>query len=352
MEHLAMGLILLLLGGACGGSFGLPSKFVSKETPWENLWAPFFLFATLFLPIICGPILAPGIGKLYMELGIAGIFVPILFGVLWGLGSVTLGLSFALIGLSLAYALNYGGQLIFGSLGPLLIHQPEKIAEASGIATIVGVLVCLGGVIICSWAGILKSRGQNRAAGSSENAATAAQTAKKMAVSLGMFVAFLSGAFCACWSIGASFGGNITDTYAAIPFEVSGWRNSIPVTALILFGGSFSACGFCAFKLFKNKTWSSFKRPDIARTLFIALFMAILHDSAVLFFGLGAPHLGDLGFAVGYPIFISFAIIIGNMNGFLTGEWRGAGTRAVMWILAGIAILIAGVSVLGYASTF
>ena len=41
------------------------------------------------------------------------------------------------------------------------------------------------------------------------------------------------------------------------------------------------------------------------------------------------------------------AIIVGNVNGFLTGEWKGASRRSVQWIAVGIMILIVGVSVLG-----
>ena len=41
------GFILIVIGALCGGSFGLPSKFVRKGTPWETLWGPFFFFATV-----------------------------------------------------------------------------------------------------------------------------------------------------------------------------------------------------------------------------------------------------------------------------------------------------------------
>jgi hypothetical protein len=53
-----------------------------------------------------------------------------------------------------------------------------------------------------------------------------------------------------------------------------------------------------------------------------------------------------LGVAIGYAVFMSLAIVVGNINGFLTGEWRGASGRSVRWIVTGIAILVFGVSVL------
>lgn len=49
------GLLLIILGALCGGSFGLPSKFVRKDTPWETLWGPFFFFATIVLPLLASP---------------------------------------------------------------------------------------------------------------------------------------------------------------------------------------------------------------------------------------------------------------------------------------------------------
>ncbi len=44
-----LGFLFLFLGAACGGSFGLPSKFARKDTPWEVLWGPFFFFVTILL---------------------------------------------------------------------------------------------------------------------------------------------------------------------------------------------------------------------------------------------------------------------------------------------------------------
>ena len=89
-----------------------------------------------------------------------------------------------------------------------------------------------------------------------------------------------------------------------------------------------------------------FSKPGISRVLLIALAMACLHDGAILLYGVGASKLGAIGAAIGYAIFMSFAIIVGNVNGFLTGEWKGAGKKSVNWIIAGIIVLMLGVSVL------
>ena len=339
MTELIIGFAILLFGAMCGGSFGLPSKFVSKNLPWENLWGPFFFFATLLLPLVAGPVLIKGLFGIYQSVGMTGLLLPFVFGILWGLGSMTLGLSFAFIGLSLAYAINYGGQIIVGFLAPTLIHSPSTFATKSGQVILLGVAVCLVGVVLCGRAGILKV--------AQECGLPSPQGNKKNGLP-GLMLALASGALCACWAIAFSYAGAIGKVAEGAPYAITDWRNSLPATFLILFGGFFSSCAYCVFKLCKNRTWSHFKSPGAGAALVIALVMAILHDAAVGLFGFGASKLGELGVSVGYTVFMAFAIIVGNLNGFLTGEWRNAGKPAIRWICAGIAVLVVAVCILGY----
>ena len=341
MFDLVVGFAILLLGAVCGGSFGLPSKFVSKDLAWENLWGPFFLFATLLLPLIAGPYLVPGLLGIYSKAGLTALILPLAFGFLWGLGSMTLGLSFAFIGLSLAYAINYGGQIIVGSIGPMLIHTPEKFQTASGQVILAGVCVCLIGVVLCGRAGMLK------AANEENNAPPSDTTNPKKSMLPGLVLALVSGVLCACYAVAFSFAGKINETTGAVPYEISDWRNSLPATFLIVFGGFFSSCLYCAMKLIRNDTWKHFLSLRAGWAILIALVMAMLHDAALGLFGFGVSKLGGLGVSVGYTVFMAFAIIVGNFNGFLMGEWKKAGKAAIRWIGAGIAVLVIAVCILG-----
>lgn len=332
-----LGFGFILLGAMCGGSFGLPSKFAPKDTPWEVLWGPFFLFVTVLIPVLLFPFIADGLFATCGEAGFDIIIWPIAFGFLWGLGSMTLGLSFAFIGLSLAYAINYGGQIILGSMGPLLIHTPEELAKTHGFVIMAGVAICLVGIVICGKAAILKSKSMEAEDSDKKRGGT---TMLK-----GLIVAFLSGLLCACYSIAFSYGGKVMEV-SQNSFSNAAWQSTFVVTALVLWGGAVSSLAYCSFKLTKNRTWGQLARPTIAKVLVAALVMALLHDGAILFWGLGASRLGALGVGVGYAIFMSFAIIVGNVNGFLTGEWKKASRQSVRWIAAGIAMLIIGVSVL------
>lgn len=334
-----LGFLFLFLGAACGGSFGLPSKFARKDTPWEVLWGPFFFFVTVLLPIVVGPVLVDDFFGVYAQVEWAKLVPVLIFGFLWGLGSMTLGLSFAFIGLSLAYALNYGAQIITGSLLPMAIFNPKDIGTQHGAVILAGVAICLLGVVVAARAAMLKEASLKKDAANAETGG-----AKKPKMLIGVFIGVVSGVLCACWAVASGYAGPVAAAAKAAgnPPVAVAWA----VTCLILWGGVLSACGYCVYKLTKNGTWGHLFRPGIGLTLFLALAMALLHDAAVFFFALGWERLGSLGVPVGYPAFMSFAIIIGNLHGFRTGEWKGASRKSVQWMVAAIVVLILGVVVL------
>lgn len=333
------GFMLIILGALCGGSFGLPSKFVRKGTPWETLWGPFFFFATVLLPLLAGPALVENLFGICGSLTPGQWAGPVAFGFLWGLGSMTLGLSFAFVGLSLAYAINYGVQIAFGTIVPALIFTPGVFGTAKGAVMLGGAAVCILGVVVSGKAALLKERG-------GESGTT--QAPRKLGK--GITVAVLSGVLCACYALAFGFGGDVMKQASAAPFDNPSWRASFAVTALALWGGSLSACGYCARQLTVNKTWGTLVRPGILPVYLIAFVMALLHDGAIACFGVGCPMLGSLGVSVGYAIFMSLAIFTGTVNGFLTGEWRGAHARAVCGIRLALAVLVIGVCLLAYAN--
>ena len=339
---LTVGFICLLLGAVCGGSFGLPSKYVRKETPWENLWGPFFFFVTIAMPVLLGPVLVKDFCALFAGAGLGVLIMPLVFGLLWGAGSMTLGMSFAFIGLSLAYSLNYGAQIITGALVPMALHHREQILTARGGVVLLGVAVCLVGVVVSGRAAILKDRSMKQDAPAEAPSDSGMKKPKMLA---GLMFAVVSGVLCACYGVAASYTGPLAKI-AEERFHNEPWRVSCATTAVILWGGAISSCLYCAYKLTRNGTWKHFATPGTGRTLGLALAMAFLHNGAIYLFNLGFPKLGDLGVSVGYAAFMSFAIIVGNLHGFRTGEWKGASHPSKRLIIAGIAILIAGVCVL------
>jgi hypothetical protein len=50
-------------------------------------------------------------------------------------------------------------------------------------------------------------------------------------------------------------------------------------------------------------------------------------------------HLGALGTSAGWGLFQILMIMSANVSGLVTGEWSGAGRRAVRTLLAGLVLL-------------
>ena len=175
---------------------------------------------------------------------------------------------------------------------------------------------------------------------------SAAPTGKNPRMLIGLIIGVASGILCACWAVALEFVKPIGDVATAGGLNPE-WAAAWAVTALILWGGAVSSCLYCIVQLTRNRTWGRFRKPGVGLVLLLAAAMAVLHDAAVFFLGLGTFKLGEeLSVPVGYPVFISLAIIVGNVHGFRTGEWKGASRQSVVWIMAGIALLIIGVCVL------
>ena len=345
--NLTLGFLFLIIGAVCGGSFGLPSKFVKKDTPWEVLWGPFFFFVTILIPLVVAPMVVNDLGEVFSGAGTGTMVTVLIFGLLWGLGSMTLGKAFAFIGLSLAYALNYGAQIITGSVVPMAIEKPGAFLTSYGAVILAGVAVLLVGVVVCGGAAILKERGTKKEELDESQDDKTAGEAKSPMMMIGVTIGILSGVLCACWAIAAVSAGPIIKHAKALNVDNNpGFAASWAFTAVILWGGAVSACLYCVVQLTKNKTWGHLTKKGIGKTLGLAFAMAVLHDAAVFFFGLALGHLGNLGVSVGYAAFMSFAIIVGNIHGFRTGEWKGAPKQSIKWIATGIAVLVVGVSVL------
>jgi L-rhamnose-H+ transport protein len=66
-------------------------------------------------------------------------------------------------------------------------------------------------------------------------------------------------------------------------------------------------------------------------------------------YGVGALSLGRLGTSIGWILFSSSMIIVANVLGVFTGEWKGAPAKAGAIMTAGIAILTIAIAFVGTA---
>ena len=324
---LLIGLFIIAVGAFCQSSSYVPINKIRKWS-WESYWLVQGVFAWLLFPLL-GALLAVPQGHSLWELIAANpsdSLYTVFFGMLWGVGGLTFGLSMRYLGVALGQSIALGTCAGLGAiLGPVLTGHAADLTSS----VIIGVVVTLVGIAIIGVAGAMK-------------ASTLPEEEKKKAVKdfnfpKGIAVALLAGFMSACFNIGLSFG-------APLHFEQSPEIfSSLPATLLVTFGGFLTNAAYCLYQNRKNRTFADYAQPSLWRSniLFCALAGLLWYSQ---FFGLS---LGK-GFLGGYPALITFSwcilmalnVTFSNVWGIILKEWKGVTKKTVLVLVLGLAILI------------
>lgn len=338
MSDNLLGIILVCLASICGGMFALPSKYAGRVS-WESLWGSWYFLITAVIPITLAFLLVRDVWDVWLQAGSAMI-LPAVFGVLWGAGSVLAAICYARIGLSISYAIIPGVQVIVGPLVPLLFQHPEQLATARGRIALLGLLFCTLGVIAGGYAGLRKERDQNAAQDDSASPANTLSMKKAIPICLA------AGLLCACFNYAYSFGDTILDI-AKTQYGNTQATAAFAVWVPGLLGGGLVAMAYCGLLMIKNGTWRDFAPPLRPRLVRLAVIMAATNWGVMIFYGWGAQLLGVLGPSAGFAILFSGMLLVGNVLGFVTGEWKNTSTKSRLWIAACMVLLVLGICVLG-----
>lgn len=107
MEIILLGVILHFIGGFASGSFYIPYKKVGGWA-WESYWITGGLVSWLIVPLIAAQLTVPGWIEILRNADTSTLLWTYLFGVLWGIGGLTFGLTMRYLGLSLGMSLIMG----------------------------------------------------------------------------------------------------------------------------------------------------------------------------------------------------------------------------------------------------
>lgn len=344
MEYtILLGFTFLIFAGICNGLYAAPSKYV-RQFKWENLWGAAFFLTMVVIPAAVIPALlkSPVDTLVHVwKINNIAVLAPLFFGFLWGVGFIMFTIVLQQIGFSLTYAIVFGLIALFGSLFPMLVFQPESVVTPGGKVILLGILLCTVGVAIVGYAGVLKQR-----------KAVGAQVAGAPRQNLGkiLLICVITGFFCACPNFGFTYGKPLIVTSENI-------FGNIPAIAslsvwMLVFAGGFVATGtYTAYVLTVNKTWNVFLKPGAVYDFLLAFSIAIIHFGIFTFYGMGAHLLGELGSSVGWALQFSVALIIANLFGFMTKEWKGSSPIAIRWIISGLAVLVISSVVLGIGNS-
>lgn len=334
--ELVLGLIIIAIGAFCQSSCYVPINKI-RDWSWESYWIVQGVFAWLILPCL-GAMLAVPAGHGLMEL-FAGanpfnLWMTILFGVLWGVGGLTFGLSMRYLGVALGQSIALGTCAGLGTImGPVLLNVffPELNAlDSLTFAVILGVVVTLVGIAIIGVAGAMK------ASSLSEEEKTAA--VKDFNFPKGIAIALLAGFMSGCFNVGLEFGKDIN--YGDLTPDMF---KTLPATLLVTLGGFVTNAVYCFYQNQKNHTWGDYVKGNVwGNNLLFCLLAGALWYSQ--FFGLSlgkgfltsSPTLMTLSFC----ILMALNVVFSNVWGIILKEWQGCSRKTIVVLVVGIVVLI------------
>ncbi len=103
----AIGVLYHWLGGLASGSFYVPYRGV-KKWAWETFWLTGGFFSWIIAPWFFGWLMTKDLLAVLHETPGTVLFWTFFFGLLWGVGGLTFGLTMRYLGLSLGMAVVLG----------------------------------------------------------------------------------------------------------------------------------------------------------------------------------------------------------------------------------------------------
>ena len=376
----ALGVIFHWLGGLASGSFYVPYRGVRRWS-WETYWLVGGFFSWIIAPWFLGHLMTRDLLAVLSETPKSTLFWAFFFGLLWGIGGLTFGLTMRFLGLSLGMAVALGLCAAFGTLMPPIfsgVFVSQVLRTSSGRVILLGIFVCLVGIAAAGLAGIFKERAMSP---EQQKAAIQEFDLKK-----GLAVATLSGVMSACFAYGLAAGAPIkalTLKHGTPPL----WQG-LPVLVVVLIGGfTISSLGVISLTRLGWRLqflWAlllcltiaglpygvpalvflgrevvehipSTKRnnseepvPILANYLFCALAGTTWYFQ-FFFYTMGETQMGKYGFS-SWTLHMASIIIFSSLWGLGLKEWKGAGAPALRLLTLALFLLVGSTMIVGYGN--
>lgn len=332
----ALGLLIIAIG-----SFGQSSSYVPinkvKNWAWETFWLVQGVFAWLVFPLLGALLAVPEGSSLFELLNVdsAAALKAIFYGVLWGVGGLTFGLSMRYLGVAMGQSISLGTCSAFGTLIPAMFFDKKDLLHGDGLILLIGVMITLAGIAVIGYAGTLRSKNMT----DEEKKAAV----KDFALTKGLLVALLAGVMSACFALGLGAGEPIAE--AARSQGASDLFATLPATFMVTLGGFFTNAVYCLYQNYKNKTFTDYTKISssvwINNLLFTALAGVLWYSQ---FFGLsvGKSFLADnaVMIAFSWSILMALNVTFSNVWGIVLKEWKGVSANTIRVLILGLAILI------------
>jgi len=336
------GIAIAVFAGSINGLFALPMKAM-KKWEWENIWFPFSIVSFFIFPWLIAKVSIPQMEEAIRMLCPCDIVSAMITGAFAYTGSLICSLAFQMIGQALTFALLVGAMTIVGVLFPILIYHPEVVPTQTGFYILLGIGMVFVSLVLSVVAGIRKEKSQ-----------CAATTEKKNNTFIaGIVFALVGGSLGGLISLGMNTGWANSLKMVAVNFgQADAMQASNLVLFFVLLGGGIPNIVYTVYQLTRNQRWHLYRQKESWWYWLLLIMMCLQYTGSVILWGISSSEnlLGKLGSSVGWAIFVSFIVISSNLGGFLTGEWKNAGKRAIALMGIALLIILMAMATIGYGN--
>ncbi len=379
-----LGVVFHWLGGLASGSFYVPFRKVRRWS-WETYWLVGGFFSWIIAPWLFASLMTSDLLGVLRESPRSATAWAYTFGVLWGLGGLTFGLTMRYLGMSLGMAVALGYTAAFGTLMPPIFRgqfASEVLGTRSGVTILVGVGICMLGIVFAGLAGTMKEREM------SEEQKRA--SIKEFNLKKGLLVATFSGIMSACFAYGLAAADPIKAT--SIRHGTADLWQGLPALVVVLLGGFTTNFLWCLFLNIRNHSsyeyFSPYTRasiiphespaienptdapaeemaravrssatespilplavPMLSNYLFCALAGTTWYFQ-FFFYTMGETQMGRYKFS-SWTLHMASIIIFSTLWGIALKEWDGASPRTKFMVALSLLTLVVSTAVVGYGN--
>jgi L-rhamnose-H+ transport protein len=247
-----------------------------------------------------------------------------------------------LVGVALTFAVVSALGSLSGSLVPLLVFHPDDLFRPRGNLLLLSIPFLICGLILYAYAGRGREKEQAVQATSDQG--------PRPSFATGMALCLFTGIFASSFNLGFSFGGDVIK--ASLRHGAGPLTSTYAVWSIVLGAGFIPNLVYCTYLVIKNRNAHLFGQSGWAREAILACAMAFTWISAVLIYGIGATLVGVYGTSIGYMLFVAMSILLANVLGLMTGEWKGTSSRTRKLLFAAVAFILVAVIVLNLGGLF
>jgi L-rhamnose-H+ transport protein len=309
------------------------------------------LFSWLIVPPIAAYLTIPNFGEIISDTESSVLNFTFLMGLLWGIGGLTYGLGVRYLGMSLGNSVVLGFCSAFGALVPAIYYDfnptdgkttfSGMLHNTGGQIVLLGVLVCIIGIVILGRAGLLKEKSLTQE--------QKVASVKEFSLVKGLIIAIISGILSSFFNFGIESGKPMADAAVASGNNPL-FQNNVTYI-IVMWGGLTTNFLWCMYLNFKNKTFGDYtnSKTPIANNILFSAIAGTMWFLQFFFYGMGESKLGNG--ASSWILHMATIILTANLWGLWLKEWKGVSPKAFRTFIVGIIVMLLSIVLVGIGNS-